>query len=239
MATYLTLCNDLARESGLSGSAASIAAVTGQSGQALRVVKWVARSYVDIQNRHPNWRWLRSTFTVDTTASDDTYAGTDCTDSRLSATITRFKRWWPFDESGAPNVKRYLTSGGVGGEGWITYLPWSNFRAIYRIGTQNNGQPSHFTIDPQNNLVLGQKPDAIYTVTGEYQMSAQIIAADDDTPEMPSDYHDLIYWYALEKYGRFSAAPEALQQAQRESARLMRQLELDQLPAISFGGPLA
>jgi len=238
MATYLTLSNDLARESGLSGAAASISAVTVQSGQALRVVEWVQRSYKDIQNRH-NWRWLRSTWTVNTVASDDTYAFGDCTDDRLAALITRFKCWWPYDECGAPNVKRYLTSGGVGGEGWMTFLPWSNFRAIYKIGTQNNGQPVNFTIDPQNQLVLGPKPDAIYTISGEYQMSAQILAADGDTPEVPSDYHDLIVWYALEKYGRFSAAPEALAQAQRESSRLMRQLEANQLPSIALGGPLA
>lgn len=239
MSTYLELVNDLARESGIGGSASAVSAVTGQSGQALRFVEWIARSYKDIQNRHDNWGWLRSTFTVDTTAGDDTYAGTDCTDSRLSTAITRFKKWWKYDECGAPAMKRYLTSGGVSGEVWLIYLPWGHFRSIYKFGTQNNGAPVHFTIDPQNNLVLGPKPDAIYTVTGEYQMSAQVLAANSDTPEVHEDYHDLIYWYALEKYGKFSASPEAVAQAQRESARLMRQLEKKELPAIALGAPLA
>lgn len=238
MSTYLELSNDLARESGISGSASAVSAVTGQSGQALRFVEWIARSWKDIQNRHTNWRWMRSTFTVNTTSGDDTYAGTDCTDSRLSAVITRFKRWWPFDDEGAPNMRIYLTSGGVSGERHLIYLPWSRFRAIYKMGTQNNGSPVHVTIDPQNNLVLGPKPDAIYTVTGEYQMSAQSLAANGDTPEMPSDYHDLIYWFALEKYGKFTASPESVAQAQRESSRLMRQLEADQMPTITQGQPL-
>lgn len=239
MSTYLELTNDLARESGVSGSAAAVSAVTGQSGQALRFVEWIARAWKDIQNRHPNWRWMRSTFTVDTTSGDDTYAGTDCTDSRLSAVISRFKGWWLFDNEGCPNVKIYLTSAGVSGERWLIPLPWSHFRAIYKIGTQNNGSPVHVTIDPQNNLVLGPKPDAIYTVSGEYQMSAQSLAANSDTPEMPADFHDLIYWFALEKYGKFSASPEAIAQAQRESSRLMRQLEQNQLPRIVLGAPLA
>ena len=239
MSTFLEIVNDVARESGISGAAASVSAVTGQTGQALRFVEWVAQSYKSIQGRHYNWRWLRSRFTVNTTSGDDEYAGTDCTDSRLSAVITRFKSWIPYDDNGGPNCKIYLTSGGVGGERWLQMMPWSHFRAIYRIGSQNNGAPAYFSIDPQNNLVLGPKPDAVYTIQGEYQMSAQVLAANGDTPEMPSDYHDLIVFEALARYARFSAAPEVLAQAEREASRLTRQLEANQLPQISFAPPLA
>lgn len=239
MSTYLTLANDLARECGKGGSSSAISAVTGQSGQAYRIVEWVQRSWTDIQNRHANWKWLRSRFTVNTTSGDDTYAGTDCTDAIASAVITRFKNWWPWDDEGCSNVTIYLTSGGVSGERHLIFMPWHHFRTIYKFGTQNNGAPVHFTIDPQNNLVLGPKPDGIYTVQGEYQKSAQVLAADADTPEVHSDYHDLIVWFALEKYAKFSASPESLTQAKRESARMMRQLEKKELPAIGFGPPLA
>lgn len=239
MSTYLELANKLASESGASGAASAISAVTGQTGQALRIVNWIALAYTEIQRRHDQWRWLRSTFTVDTVASDDTYAYGDVTDSRLSAVITRFARWWPHDEQGAANFKRYLTASGVGVETWMTYLPWSYFRSIYKIGTQNNGPIIHFTIDPQNNIVIGPKPDAIYTVTGEYQMAAQVLAADGDTPEMPANFHDLIVYRAMEKYGRFYAAGEVLERGEVEGGRLMRQLERDQLPAISLAEPLA
>ena len=239
MSTYLELVNQLASESGISGAASSVSAVTSQTGQALRLVNWVRQSYTEIQNRHQNWRWLRSRFTFPTVAGTDTYAYSACTDSRLSAAISRFSRWLPFDDAGATNVKRYLTSGGVSGEQWLTFLPWSYFNAIYKIGTQNNRPIVHVTIDPQNQWVLGPKPDDIYTVTGEYQMSQQILAADGDTPEMPSAYHDLIVWRALEKYGRFSAAGEALARGLSEGGRVMRQLEANQLPAMGYAAPLA
>lgn len=237
--TNLELCQALASEAGASGSAAAITTVVGQTGQALRIVNWIKRSHTEIQRRHDNWRWMRSRFTVNTVASDGEYAYSDCTDSRLSATITRFGRWIPFDDGGAANLKIYLTSGGVSGERWLVNIPWDYFQSVYRRGPQNDGPPVHVSIDPQDNLVLGPKPDAVYTVSGEYQMSAKIFSADSDTPEFPSDFHDLVFYRAMEKAGRFSAAGEVLARGQVEGARLMRQLENDQLPNITVGEPLA
>lgn len=239
MPTYLVLCRELRRETERPGTATTPSAVTNQTGENLRLVEWIKQAWTELQDRHPNWRWMRSTWSVNTTSGDDTYAGTDCTDTRLSATVTRFKRWWPLDGEGYSNVKSYLQSSGVGGEGWLRYLPWNSFRAIYKIGTQNNGQPAHFTIDPQNNLVLGPKPDGIYVVSGEYQMSAQVLAADADTPEMPSDYHQLIVYDAMRKFAGNGVAPEIMSRAITEGNRLLRQLEIDQLPVMGLAPPLA
>lgn len=239
MSTYLELSNELVQEAGVTGAAAAITTVANQTGQALRCVNWIKRSYTEIQRRYNNWRWMRSRFTFNTVAGTDTYAYGVVTDSRLAALITRFARWIPFDDGGAANVKIYLTSGGVSGERWMVNIPWDYFQSIYRRGTQNNGVPVHITIDPQNQLVVGPKPDGIYTVSGEYQMSAQILAANGDTPEMPSDFHDLIVYRAMEKYGRYYAAGEVLARGEREGGRLMRQLEADQRPAIALGEPLA
>lgn len=237
--TFLQLANALAREAGVTGNASAIAAVLNQTGEANRLVNWIKQTHNEIQDRHNgDWRWLRSKFTVNTVASTDTYAPTACTDSRLSATISRFSHWIPFDDQGAANIKRYLTSAGVGGEVWLVNIPWSYFMSIYRRGTQNPGQPIHVTIDPQNNLVLGPVPDDIYTISGEYQMTRLEFSADSDVPEMPAQFQDVIWMRALEKYGRFHAAPEVLARGQVEGGRLMRQLEANQLPDITMGSPL-
>lgn len=196
-------------------------------------------AWTEIQNRHYNWRWLRSGFTVNTTSGDGTYAGTDCTDILTSATVTRFGSWVRLDDNGASNIKCYLTSGGVAGEYWLTDLPWSYYYALYRRGTQNNGQPVHFSIDPQNNLVIGPKPDGIYTISGEYYRSAQTFAADADTPEMPSQFHQLVVYMAMQKFAAYQNAPEVMSRGVTEGNRVMRQLEKNQLPMIGFGAPLA
>lgn len=237
--TFLSLVQKLASEAGVSGNAAAVSATAGQTGEAKRLVGWIKDAHTEIQNRHQFWRWMRSTWTVNTVIGTDTYAPTSCTDSRLNTAITRFGRWWPFDESGAANVKRYLTSGGVGGEIWMTNIPWDYFRAVYKRGTQNNGPIIHAAIDPQNNLIFGPKPDAIYTVSGEYQMAALEFSVDGDAPEMPSRFQDLIWLRAMEKYGRYHAAGEVLARAETEGSRLLRELENDQLPQISLGIPLA
>jgi hypothetical protein len=242
--TFLELVNDLATEAGVSGNASSVSAVTGQTGEAARLVKWVKDAHTEIQNKHPNWKWMRSQFTVNTVAGDDSYAPTDCTDSVSSLAIARFKRWWPYDDDGRVNVKRYLTSGGVGGEGFMNYLPWPYFRSIYRLGTQNNGPVTNFTIDPQNNLVLGPKPDGIYTISGEYQKSALVFSADGDLAEFTGsmnveDFDQLIVYVAMKKYGAFHAAQEVWDRGSIESKRLMRQLEQDQMPEIGLAPPLA
>ena len=237
MSTYLQLCADVQRECDVVGT--EISAVTNQTGELLRIVNWVKNAWIEIQNRHTNWRWMRSRFTVSATASDGVYAGTDCTDSRLSATITRFGDWWLTDDEGFPMVRSYLTSAGVAGETLLRPLSWQYFYYLYRRGTQTDGVPAHVSADPQNNLVLGPVPSATYTVSGEYQMSAQVLAANSDEPEMPSRFHQLIVYEAMKMYAGYESAPEVMTRGVAGSNKIMRQLEASQLPAMSFAGPLA
>ena len=158
------------------------------------------------------------------------------TDTTTSSAITRLGRWWADDEDDPPKI--YLTSSGVGTQAYLCYLPWDQFKALYRIGTQNSGTPAHISVDPQNNLVLGPKPNGIFTVTGDYQRSAQTLSADADEPEMPARFHKLPVYRAMEDYGFYESAPEVLARGQRKGAAMMRQLEADQLPPPKMPPPL-
>ena len=235
MTTFLNLAKQVRQESEIAGTGPT--AVTSQTGQLKRVVDWAINAWKDIQLRHPNWRFMRHSFTVNTVASDDTYASADCTDSTTATAIARFSRWWVDDLEDRP--KCYLSSGGVGGEYWLIYIPWEQFKVLYKKGTQNNGQPIHITVDNAENIVLGPKPDAVYVVSGDFQRGVQVLAADGDIPDMPTNYHDLIVYRAIEKYGANSVAPEIFTRARLEGNRIMRALEMSQLPRMRFGGPLA
>ena len=233
---YLALCKKVSGECGVAGGYAVPTAVTGQTGELARICNWTAQAYTEVQNK-PNWLWMRHGFTVNTVADDDTYAYGDITDTTTSAVITRLSHWRLNDRRDPPKI--YLTSAGVGTQNWMIWVPWEDFKSVYRIGTQNSGYPVHITVDPQNNVVIGPKPNGIYTITGDYQRSAQTLAADADTPEMPSQYHMLIVYRAMEKYGFFESAPEVLQRGREAGDAMMRQLENNQLPGFRMGGPMA
>ena len=234
---FLAICQRLRQEVDVTGTGPTT--VVSQTGILGRMVSWAASAYDDIQAKHQNWRWMRVGCTVNTVAADGSYAYGDFTDELTAAVISRFRRWWLEDDEGYPVFKIYLQSAGVGTERWLPYLPWPEFRAIYRIGTVNDAAPAFVSVDPQDKIVLGPKPDAVYVLSGEYQRGNQALAADADTPEMPADYHMLIVYMAMMSYGMFKAAPEVLARGEAQATKLMRQLEVNQRPAMKFGGPLA
>lgn len=238
MSTFLQLAQKLRQECRI-GTDGQPTTVTSQTGQLKRVCDWTIESWNDIQRRHQNWRWMRAPCTVNTVAEDDTYVYTDFTDSRSASAISRFSRWNPYDDQGCTAWKIYLQSAGVATEGWMYYMPLGDFRRLYKLGSPASGAPLHFTFDEDNYVLLGPKPSAVYVVTGSYQRGVQTLSADGTTPEMPSDYHDLIVYNALEKYGFSAAASESLARARRENFRLFCQLEGNQLPPMYLPPPMA
>lgn len=232
--TFLELVQRFRQETNYSNAGPTT--TVGQSGDHARAVSWVNDAWREIQNRH-FWRWMRKGFTLTASSGVDTYDYTSCIDTPTSSAISRFKEWRVSDPFNP--AKCYLSSAGQGAEYFLTYTDWDNFSRIYRIGTQVSGPPAFITIDPNNNLVVGPKPDDTYVITSEYHRSAQDLTADTDEPEMPNDYHMLIVYTAMEDGGMYESADEILGRAQRKGRRLMRQLEGNQLPKMRKAGPLA
>lgn len=219
------------------GTGTGPSAVTNQTGESKRFVDWTVAAWNTIQGKHTNWRWMRSTFTLPLTTDDGTYAYTDATDTIAAAVISRFSRWIVGERDFPWRI--YKTSDGVSSERYLEYMPYNTFRRQFRMGTQNSGPPAYYSVDPQNNVLIGPKPDAAYVVSGDYQRSAQTLAANDDTPELPAQYHMLIVYEAMKLYARFESAPEVMAGAADEGGRLWRQLEINQRPQMDIAGPMA
>lgn len=239
MSTYLQLAQKMKRDCGVAGVTATPTTVVSQTGVLEKLVAWVSEAYKDIQLRYPNWRWMRSNFTLPTVNGTYAYAYGACTDTKTSAAISRFSHWWERDT--LDPFRCYLTSGGQSGEYWLTPMTYEQYRSMYRFGVQasTTGQPIHVSVDDDDQLVLGPTPNAVYTVSGSYQRGPQILALDADTPDLPSNYHDLIVYYAMQQYAFNSVAPEKLSQAKINVSRMLRSLERAQLRAIRLGRPLA
>ncbi len=225
---FLALCQRTRIECGISGSGPT--AVTSQSGENLRVVNWTNSAWEDIQNHRPNWKFMRFGFTVNTVLNQDSYAYTACTDTTLSSAIVNFSSWL------IETFKIYKTS--VADESYLYPESYEYWRNYYRIGTQTASRPLHSTITPDDKIGIGPKPNGVYVLSGDYYRRATTMAANTDTPSLPSEFHMAIVWKAVMYYAQYEEAGALYATAEREYKRILRRLEMNQLPPMILAGPL-
>lgn len=227
MATYLTLCQDVARESGVV-SGTQPASVESQVGTLNKIVEWVKHAWIDIQNSRSAWLWMVAEFEADTIASTQRYTA-------ASFSLTRFAEWKTPDGG----MTLYLKSTGVSDEREIVKLSWYDFKRQYLRGSQTNNRPITYTVSPANELCFGPIPDAIYTARGEYRKSPQIFAAADDIPELPERFHQIIKWRALQMLAEHDEATFQVGASAARYREMFSDLCRDQLPRMTLPGSLA
>ena len=232
MSTFLELCQDICRESGVFAGIQP-PSVEGQTGRLLKVVTWGAAAWTMVQNLENGWRWMRSEFPV--TAL--TVLGT-ARYTALSWSISDFAEWIV---DGRTEVTIYKQSTGVSDEGKIDYIDFNDWRRMYDRGTQTNARPAHWSISPDNEFCLGPVPDAVYVLNGLYRETPQVLAANDDTPNCPARFHDIILWRAVQMLGEHDEATvQAIVTANAKYNEFLFALRRDQLPRVTIGGnPLA
>lgn len=228
---YLQLAQSLAVECGVTGNLSS---VTGQTGMYQKLVNWTNNAWVEIQGMHDNWAWMREPFTFETVASTGDYLPATTTNTETGALMTDLRYWWK------DTFRAQKKSIGVQDEQWLVEWEYQVFRNTYRFNVQVNGRPVVFAIKPNGKAVmLGQIPDDVYEISGEYQVLPSSLSANTDTPAMPEHLHMVIVYKAMQFYGLYEAAPEVLSKGNTEFSRLMNQLEREQLPELYLGNPLA
>jgi len=226
MATFLELCQMVARESGIISGVLPIS-VTGQTGREGKVVYWVQEAWRRLQTSRSGWLWMQGEFSGSVGPSTQRYTG-------ASFGLTRWAKWITAPDS----MTIYLTSTGVSDENPIGFIPFSTYRAVYERGTRVATRPNAYSVSPAGELCVPYC-DATYTLRGEYRKSAQSLAANGDIPEMPVDFHDIIAWSALELMAEHDEGEFHVLINRGRKAEQMAALLRDQLPEIGLGGPLA
>ena len=229
MSTYLQLVNKLRRECGVSGS--DVATLSSQTAEFNRLAGWINLSWLDIQEAHDDWFFLRQPFAFPTVAQQFSYTPTQALIS-TSPGLGNWKR---------DSVRAYSPALGYGNEMIMPYINYDTFLMQFQYGSMRTTytRPSVFSIDPFRNLVFGAVPDAIYNVVGEYYQAPSELVLDGDIPVLPTRYHNMIVYRAMVHYGMFEAAGETIQRGQAEFDKMMMRLVSDQLPDLLFGCPLA
>jgi len=218
----LELCQSLRELAGIRGTGPST--VVGQTGEMLRVVNWIKKSWVDIQNLHKSWTFLINDLAFTTAASKGDYTLADMNASNLRQLDLK-------------SLRCEITSMGFRNRQFMEDWDWDQFRNLYRFNNLTEGRPIRFSVDPKDrSLCLAAIPDATgYTITGRYWSKPIEFTADADVPAIPEQYHMLIVYWALSKYAGYESAPEAKQEALENKARMLSALEADQLPDVEIG----
>jgi len=230
MATFLELCQDAARESSTIAGVAPTS-VVGQEGRLAKFVYWVQQAWVKIQRSKRDWLWMQGEFSVTLIAGTARYSATGFSLTRWSRWVLSFDKVWLYD----PDI-------GVSDEAALKPMDWNVYLAIYERGSQSEltDRPIHYAISPTGEICFGPKPDKAYPVRGPYRKNAQRLAANSDVPEMPEDFHEAIWQYALILMSEHDEGELHIAVNNRRYADVMQDLRFDQLPAVGIGaGPLA
>jgi hypothetical protein len=251
--TFLDLCQRTQQECGVSG--ALMSTVVGATGEALRLTSWVSNAWIDIQNSHQDWDFLRTTTSFVTIAGKGAYSLAECGISPASTF-----NYWVKD-----SVRNFVTADGVASEVFMEYMgSYDRWRDAYLYGAlrQVKTRPIVFTIAPDKSLCLGPIADAGYTVIADYFIAPQPMVVDADTPQsvssaksvggtlatdiafttqgtMPTQWNMLIVYHAMMAYGAYENAPEVYNRGENEFNKLMRRITADRLPEIKGSGALA
>lgn len=224
MATYLSLVQDLARESGTL-SPSSITSVTGLTGRPEKLAGWVRQAWTNIQNSRRDWGWMEADFTAPLSIGIAEY-----TPASLGIS-DRFGRWITSGYDIEP-FSIYETATGVTDENALEQIDYRRWQTMYGRGYHDAMRPTYVAIAPDQSLRLGATPDDNYKLRGIYYKSPQTLSAATDIPEMPSRYHDMIWMEAHRLLLIHDGAYQEQAWPKAEFDRMRFELERDYLPEI-------
>jgi hypothetical protein len=241
---FLALAQRAAVECGVASTVAigtALPTVVGAAGSLGRIVNWVGDAWNDIQTRHDDWEWMRSSNLLGKGASFVPAAGQASTPIGIEDTEVGIA-WAAFGKWDRESFRNYTTSVGFANEMFLDEIPFDTWRDSYMLGAMREVQtrPVVVAVGPDQSLNLGPPPNGLYTITGDYFMAPAVMAADIDVPlGLAARFHMLIVYIAMMKYAGYESAPEVFQRGSAESVRMYGQLEALRLPIMSFGGALA
>ena len=226
---FLQLVNRARVECGVSGAGTPLTTTDNLTGESARMSNWVNSAWVDIQTVKEDWQWMRYPVEFNTVTQQQIYTPTE---AGVGTTFGNWKR----DSFRASSVGQSYKD-----EQLMNYMDYTTFRNLYQYGNMRStyARPVVVTVAPNKDLGFGSIPDQPYVIVGEYYKKAIDFAASTDEPLLPSRFQLIIVYRAMMFYGGYESASEVYQRGESEYKRLMNLLDIDQLPTIVSGPPLA
>lgn len=198
--------------------------VSGQTGVLGELVFYINRSWQDIQNDQPRWRFMvkngtlllpQGALLVSTSAIAD-----------LDAIIL----------ANSDGRGRFITAyrDTIADEQVIRFIPYQDWQSsVLARGDRGTGTPSRFTLRPDGQLEFDTAADAAYTMRFDYRRVAQELSAGTETPIFKSRYHMAIVWWAIRNYYCVTRdANDLMAKSDLQLKREMRKLVNEELEEV-------
>jgi hypothetical protein len=229
---YLQLAQRLARKCRVTGTGP--VAIAGQNAEYMRILDFVNEAWMEIQRKHTDWRFMRASAQCTTVQAKATY------DPVIDFGLTDFG-YWALDYQAGDTFRVYDTAAGITSETFLETWDYDWWRDAYLYGgfRQSLSRPLGVALAPDNSLAFGPIPAAGYTVYGDYYRVPSELVDADDVPTLPAQFHQLIIYAGMKRYGYTEAAPEIYDEGEAGVQQLMRQLEAVQLRRMTLPGAIA
>jgi hypothetical protein len=239
VSTFLELCQQVHRKLRIGDNAPGSVPVTvvSQTGDLGDIVAAVQEAWLQLQNHHRDWRWLRGSVSYAMTPNVNTI------------TVANFRT----QESRFAHVLWYLAGSdmryaNVRDNGAVTnpdmavwFIPWQEFSGgIYTRNPQPTAfQPQYWSEQPNRSVRTWPAPNTPpsggnWLFSLPCRLLPQSLTANTDVPEMPVEFHNIIVWWAVDIFCRTRTNFDRLSaEAKKEVNRQLDQLAADQLPEMT------
>jgi len=205
MATYLTLCQEMAREVGIPGSGPTT--VAGQTGELGDIVRYIRDADLDIKRRWHDWKFLW------TSTTDTSSVGSRSLVTGNPSDLGVWNRDMVVYDYDTDNYQR------------LDYIEWDEYIHSYKFGTVSNGTPEMFTLTPAGAIEMYPPASAVKNIYLEYWKKPEELSADGDISIIPTEFHRIIIVRAKLYYAEHEDAPEVLVGSTAEFEDLLDNLE--------------
>ncbi len=171
-----------------------------------------------------------NTFTYNVSGSPATPAtGTlvASTVALLADSISAFK-------SGSCGEYLLCHDGAIGGSDQrpVYFVEQDRFDGYYNKSVVNSGRPLFYTQKKPGQITLYPNPDKPYVLTIPHKTMPTELTADGSTPNMPSKFHMLIVYQAMEYFGGTSESLRVRGVAQQMKQAMLSELVREQTPRL-------
>lgn len=215
---FLDIVKEVRLLSGMQGTGP--ASVVSATGVEELLVKFAVDAYIDIQNYREEWDFLIGKKTFNTIAGKDEYTPSEI----FGVTYPDFKKY---------NTDSFI----ITVDGKKSYLKEITREAMEVLSMNNDTTkaPTTFAIDPMDNsLIFEPIPDVIYSISFRYWKNPEILSVDTQVPTLPTAYHLLIVYNALQKLSVYLSAPELFSEYATATAILKGQLMRMYIPKMTL-----